>query len=88
MVAAAATKVVSAGLDRVDALPVGRGQLDLTAYLHGNLTGNTAGVAAEYDHRVSKNVSVFGQGYLGTNWARDTGFGLDYGALGGLRWRF
>ncbi len=44
---------------------------------------------ADYDHRVSKNVSVFGQGWLGTNWDLDTGARqADYGVLGGLRWRF
>lgn len=67
---------------------MGSGQLDLTAYLRGNLLGGTAGVQAEYDHRIKKNVSVFGQAWAGTNWSRDTGYDLDYGALGGLRWRF
>jgi len=31
---------------------------------------------------------VFTQGWLGTNWAADTGRQADYGVLGGLRWRF
>lgn len=80
--------MVSAGLDRVDKLPVGSGQLDLTAYLHGNLLGGTAGVSAEYEHRATKNVSVFGQGYVGTSWDRDLNRTADFGAVGGLRWRF
>jgi hypothetical protein len=72
----------------VDELPVGSGQLDLTAYLRGNLLQARGGIQADYDHRVAKNVSVFGQGWLGTTWAQDTGTTADYGVLGGLRWRF
>lgn len=80
--------MTSARLDRVDELPVGTGQLDLSVYLRGNLLEHRAGVQAEYAHRVKKNLSVFGQAWAGTSWTRDTGYDLDYGALGGLRWRF
>ncbi len=80
--------MASARLDRVDKLPVGTGQLDLTAYLRGNLVGGRAGLQADYDHRVTKNTSVFTQAWAGTNWSRDTGYDLDYGAIGGLRYRF
>lgn len=86
--AAEVFKEAQARLDRVDALPVGTGHLDLTAYLRGNTTTLRGGLQADYERRVKKNLSVFGQGWLGTDWARDTGYDLDYGVLGGLRWSF
>lgn len=86
--AAQAHEEAQARLDRVDKLPVGAGQLDLSAYLRGNTSALNAGLQAEYAQRVRKNVSVFGQGWAGTSWTRDTGYDLDYGVLGGLRWTF
>lgn len=53
----------------------------------------SSGVNIGYEHRVRKNLSVFGDAWLGSNaWLSSGGtptrYDLDYGALGGLRWTF
>lgn len=72
----------------MDKLPVGSGHLDLTAYLRGDEDILRGGVQADYEHRVKKNLSVFGRAHFGSVFAFGKGYDLDYGALGGLRWNF
>lgn len=54
--------------------------------MRGHGDSGIAGGFAEYEHRVSRRTSVFGQGNVGYGWGTSTG--LDYQATGGLRMRF
>jgi len=74
-------------LDRVEALPVGAGKLDLTAYLRGNTDALHAGARVDVEHRTTSRLSLFGQGWAGMTWS-SAGRAVDYGALAGLRIRF
>jgi hypothetical protein len=75
-------------LDRVESdLPVGRGKLDLTAYLHGSGGVGSFGGAVDYEHRVATRVAAFGTAWLGGAYD-PAGIHTDYGALAGLRFRF
>jgi len=48
-------------LDSAEALPVGRGSLEV----HAVVKPDAAGVSAEYQHHISENVAAFGAGYAG-----------------------
>ncbi len=73
-------------LDEVGELPVGSGALDLTIFAEGDLDGGMAGGKLGYEHRVKEDLSIFGEGWAG--WGYGDRGGFEYGALGGLRWRF
>jgi len=77
---------VDAGLDRVDALPVGRGFLDAYLYGQGDMRSGQLGAALGYSHRVSEHVSVFADGSLWHDWGERTGLG--WRALAGVRGKF
>lgn len=77
---------VSDRLDGVDLLSVGSGALDLSVFTEGDLAGGLAGGKVSYEHRTTKDLSLFGEGWAGYGYGDRSG--LEYGALGGLRWRF
>jgi len=74
-------------LDRVEALPVGSGKLDLTAYLHGNRSAGSFGAAADFEHRRTRRLSVFARGWASYTWT-PADRGTDFGMLGGIRYRW
>ena len=82
----AETLIASARLDRVDALPVGSGHLDLGLFGRGGLAGGLAGGALDYEHHVATRLSLFGEGWAGYGWGNRAGLG--YGASAGLRMRW
>ncbi len=71
----------------MDALPIGTGHVDLTAYLHGTGGVGSFGGALDYEQRISRGVSAFANGWVGLGWDQ-AGRGLSYGALAGVRWTF
>lgn len=74
-------------LDRVEELPVGTGKIDLTAYLRGTGGVGSFGGMIDYEHRVTRRWSTFGNAWAGATYG-DGPLRADYGALGGLRFRF
>jgi hypothetical protein len=71
-------------LDRAGEFQPGHGNLEL----YGYVTPDAAGGGLDYAHRITGGLSAFAKGWGGM--ARDP-FGHwepDYGALGGLRWRW
>jgi hypothetical protein len=76
-----------AALDRVEALPVGHGKVDLAGYLHGNRSVGSVGAVLEYEHRMSTRWSTFGRGWAAYTWAPQDR-GSDFGMLGGIRYRW
>lgn len=72
-------------LDAAESLPVGSGLFEL----RGVLKPNAAGVAAEYQHHISTNVSAFGMGYAGMVLdARSRAWTPEMAAMGGVRIRW
>jgi hypothetical protein len=69
----------TAGLDRADALAVGRGHVDLFGFAGPDALGAGMDLSA----RVSSRVSAFGSAWGG--WDVENGNRLTWGALGGLR---
>jgi hypothetical protein len=74
-------------LDRVEALPVKTGQLDLTGYLTGTRSLGSFGGSIDYTHRPTRRLSVFGRAYGGVSW-NDVGTTPEYGVTGGIRYRW
>lgn len=57
--------------------------------MDGNLSKGRAGIAAEYEHRIRKNLSLFGMVSVLKKWGLLYGdAGLDFTGLVGLRMRF
>lgn len=73
-------------LDEVDLQSVGSGTLDLSIFAEGDLDGGMAGGKVGYEHRATEDLSLFGEGWAGYGYGDRGGF--EYGALGGVRWRF
>lgn len=69
-------------------MAIGAGALDFGAYLRGNQDLLRAGLDLDYQHRVSRGVSLFGQGWGGVRHEFGAGTELDYGAMAGLRMRW
>ena len=85
--AAGQTLTVAAELDRVDALPVGAGQLDLFGWMRGTDVRGSAGLGIDYSHRLSERLSAFARGTLSHEWV-PFGRHWEAQALAGLRMRF
>lgn len=80
------SEAASKRLDHVDSLEPGSGLLRADLFLQGDFDGGLAGGTLGYEHRVRDDLSLFGEGWLGTGWGDRSG--LEYGAQAGLRWRF
>ena len=68
----------------VEAIPSGSLALDLALGVAGDPSGFWAGLSADYSHRVTEGLSLFGEARAGYK----SGTGLAASALGGLRWRW
>ena len=77
---------IAAGLDKADKLDVGAGSLDAFMWGRGDLDSGAAGVGVDYSHRISEMLSAFAQGQAGYRYG--VAPGVEFSALGGLRWRF
>lgn len=73
-------------LDRIDALPVGRGLLEGYLFGRGDLDSGHAGLGLDYGHRVSVRSSVFARATAGYQYGAESGVVVD--ALAGWRMRF
>jgi hypothetical protein len=71
----------------VDEIPAGHGIVNLFGFAHGTDDAFQAGIGGEADAHLSKDVSLFGRGWLGLE---DAGRGPKVAgdALAGLRIRF
>lgn len=72
---------IGKGLDRVDKLEPGRGKLEW----FGRLKNRAIGGGLEYEHRVGRDLSLFGRGNASWDWAVKE---LGYEAMLGGRLRF
>lgn len=90
LVAAAAAREVTSEirgrLDEVEKLAPGVGQIDLGAYVRGWGDTGAAGGFLDYQHRATRDLSIFGQARAGYGWGAAAG--LQYEATAGLRMRF
>ena len=82
----AATLIASAHLDRVDALPVGSGHIDLNLFGRRDAGGGLVGGALDYEHHVADAWSLFGEGWAGCGYGDQAGLG--YGVSAGMRYRW
>ena len=73
-------------LDRIEKLDAGRGMLEAYAFGRGNLSGGSVGGAIDYSHRLNESLSAVAQAEMAYRYGPS--YGLEYRALGGLRWRF
>jgi len=80
------TSAIRERLDRVEAMPVGRGALDLGAYVRGAGGTGVAGGFLDYERRLSPSTALFGESVLGYGWGATPG--LQYQAMAGLRMRW
>ena len=76
-------------LDRIEQWEPGKGHFEAYGYLRGHPYRSgpfdfQAGGGLDYQHRISNRWSAFARGEIGY----DSGSGLEFSALGGMRLRF
>ena len=81
------TRAIVEGLDRAGKLDVGRGMLEMRGAARIGTGGGRAGIELEYEHRATRDLSLFAEGWAGLAWANGQRE-LAAEALAGMRWVF